>query len=124
MFVAVDFDGTCVTHEYPDVGIDIGAVPWLQQATDMGAQLILYTMRDVEALDDAVEWAKENNVTFWAINENPTQHTWTASPKVYAHRYIDDAALGTPLVFPKMERPYVDWKFMGPVLLEAIVRAR
>jgi hypothetical protein len=24
--IAVDFDGTCVTHEYPSIGKDIGAV--------------------------------------------------------------------------------------------------
>lgn len=23
MIIAIDFDGTCVTHEYPDVGADI-----------------------------------------------------------------------------------------------------
>lgn len=26
MIIAVDFDGTCVTHEYPKVGREIGAV--------------------------------------------------------------------------------------------------
>lgn len=26
MIIAVDFDGTCVTHEFPKVGKDIGAV--------------------------------------------------------------------------------------------------
>ena len=26
MIIAIDFDGTCVTHEYPKIGKDIGAV--------------------------------------------------------------------------------------------------
>jgi hypothetical protein len=30
VIIAVDFDGTCVTHEYPKVGRDIGAVPVLK----------------------------------------------------------------------------------------------
>ena len=41
---------------------------------------------------------------------NPTQHTWTKSPKAYGHLYIDDAALGIPLVRGlNGEKPYVDW---------------
>lgn len=26
MIIAIDFDGTCVTHEYPNIGRDIGPV--------------------------------------------------------------------------------------------------
>ena len=32
MIIAVDFDGTCVTHEYPNVGKNIGAVLQIDQA--------------------------------------------------------------------------------------------
>lgn len=39
MIIAVDFDGTCVTHEYPHIGKDIGAIPVLQQLTQEGHQL-------------------------------------------------------------------------------------
>jgi hypothetical protein len=31
MIIAVDFDGTCVTHDFPHVGKDIGAVPVLKE---------------------------------------------------------------------------------------------
>ena len=31
MIIAVDFDVTCVTHEFPKVGKDIGAVPVLKE---------------------------------------------------------------------------------------------
>lgn len=31
MDIAIDFDGTCVTHEYPRVGNNIGAVPVLKK---------------------------------------------------------------------------------------------
>ena len=30
MDIAIDFDGTCVTHEFPLVGKDIGAAPVLK----------------------------------------------------------------------------------------------
>jgi hypothetical protein len=29
MYIVIDFDGTCVAHEFPKVGKDIGAVPVL-----------------------------------------------------------------------------------------------
>ena len=28
MIIAIDFDGTCVTDEFPKIGKDIGAVPY------------------------------------------------------------------------------------------------
>jgi hypothetical protein len=45
MYIGVDFDGTCVTHEYPNVGKDIGAVPILKKLVEAGHKLILFTMR-------------------------------------------------------------------------------
>lgn len=45
MIIAVDFDGTCVTHEFPRVGVEIGAAEVLKELTDKGHQIILFTMR-------------------------------------------------------------------------------
>lgn len=111
MYIAVDFDGTCVTHEYPNIGKDIGAVPVLKKLADSGYKIILNTMRSGQELEDAVGWFKNNEITLFAANENPTQKYWTKSPKVYAHLYIDDAALGCPLkIDPTVsDRPFVDW---------------
>lgn len=115
MIIAVDFDGTCVTHEYPDVGKNIGAEIVLKALTDEGHDLILYTMRDHPAdnsvrdpLQEAIDWFSQNDIPLFGVNENPTQKSWTTSPKPYAHLYIDDAALGMPIV--KLgRRPFVDW---------------
>ena len=46
MIIAIDFDGTCVTHEYPKIGKDIGAVDTLRALVAKGHKLILWTMRD------------------------------------------------------------------------------
>jgi hypothetical protein len=43
--ICIDFDGTCVTHEFPKVGKDIGAAPVLKELTEKGHRLILFTMR-------------------------------------------------------------------------------
>jgi len=108
MEIAIDFDGTCVTHDYPRVGEDIGAVSVLKQLVEKGHLLILYTMRSGKELDDAVNWFSENGIKLYAKQYNPTQKDWTSSNKCYAQLYIDDAALGCPLKYDK-KRPYVDW---------------
>lgn len=132
--IAIDFDGTCVTHEFPYIGQDIGAIPVLKKLTDNGHKLILFTMRsdmkgcesddpDIigesdDNLSDAVNWFKENNIPLYGIQQNPTQHTWTHSPKCYANLYIDDAGIGTPLKYDPdiCGRPYVDWNKVEQML--------
>ena len=127
MEICIDFDGTCVTHEFPKVGKDIGALPVLNKITDAGHNLILFTMRsDIEEvtsndygihkqagkyLTEAVNWFKENDIKLYGINVNPSQTSWTKSPKAYGQLYIDDAALGCPLLYsPEIsDRPFVDW---------------
>jgi hypothetical protein len=127
MVIAVDFDGTCVTHEFPDVGKDVGAVPVLKRLVSDGHRLIIFTMRcdhtsppnpkDPEIspisgnyLTAAVNWFKENGIELWGIQYNPNQKDWTESNKCYAQIYIDDAALGAPLIHGAHERPFIDWK--------------
>ncbi len=108
--VALDFDGTVVTHAYPNIGNDIGAVPVLRELLDNGCRLILYTMRSGKLLDDALAWFKRNDIPLYAVNENPTQKEWTSSPKVHADLYIDDSGLGCPLKFADgVKRPFVNW---------------
>ena len=110
LFIAIDFDGTCLTHDYPRMGQDIGAIPVLKRLVDSGHKLILWTMRSDETLNDAVKWFETNNIPLYGVQRNPTQY-WTKSPKAYAHLYIDDAALGCPLKYsPEIsEREFVDW---------------
>lgn len=108
--ICVDFDGTVVTHEFPKIGKDIGAVPVLKALTEAGHQLILYTMRSGQTLADAANWFRKNEIPLLGVNCNPTQSTWSQSPKVFAHLYIDDATLGAPLTVPaEGGRPHIDW---------------
>lgn len=132
MFIAVDFDGTIVEHKFPAIGEPIkGALHWLKRFNEAGAKLILLTMRSdgaprpdnmASVLQDAVAYCRRGGVEFFAVNDNPEQHSWTASPKVYAHHYIDDAAIGCPLVWPADHsvRPYVDWEVVGPWVMRLI----
>lgn len=119
--IGIDFDGTVVTHMYPEVGKDIGAVPVLKKLVDNGNKLILFTMRDSRngTLQDAINWFKENGIELYGVNTNPTQAEWTDSPKPHCNIYIDDAGLATPTKFDEESgREYVDWKKVAELLKE------
>lgn len=116
--IAIDFDGTCVTHEYPHIGMDVGAEAVLRELTDKGFRLILTTMRDGALLKEAEQWFKERNIPLYGVNVNPSQKKWTQSPKVYADILIDDTALGCPLKFRDgIRHPYVDWERIRELLV-------
>lgn len=109
--IAVDFDGTMVTHAYPEIGEDAGAIPVLKELMGNGCKLILHTMRHEKLLDKAVEWCHTRGIQFYAINENPEQRRWTSSPKIHADLYIDDSSLGCPLRFiDGVRRPVANWQ--------------
>jgi hypothetical protein len=129
MVIAIDFDGTCVTHEYPNVGKEIGAVPVLKDLVAAGHKLILFTMRSNKpgispitkvitpgGLQDAIDWFDKHGITLFAIQQEPNQHTWTESPKCWANYMIDDIAIGTPLIEEPGYKPYVDWVEMRQML--------
>jgi len=135
MIIAIDFDGTCVTQAFPDVGETLpGAVRVLRQLVAEGHQLILWTVRNNSEgevitgdpsnlkiggnyLDAAVQWFVDNDIELWGANENPNQSTWSKSPKVYVDLYIDDRALGAPLYkFPGVIS-CIDWGRVEEILV-------
>lgn len=114
MVIAVDFDGTCVTHAYPEMGKPIGAEYVLKALVDAGHKIILHTMRSFgegNVLHDAIKWFDEHNIPLYGVNTNPSQKSWTQSDKVYANLYIDDAGVCTPLIRDPeySDRWFVDW---------------
>ena len=118
LVIAIDFDGTCVEHDYPAVGLEVeGAVETLRALIKRGHKLILFTMRSGEKLEAAVRWFRDRKIELWAVNENPEQRSWTSSPKVYADYYIDDSALGCPIMFiDGVRRPVVNWSKVRAML--------
>ena len=117
--IGIDFDGTMVEHKYPEIGRPVsGAIETVHRLTEAGHKIILYTMRSGERLQEAVEYLEGEGVVLYGVNENKTQKYWTDSPKIFCNVYIDDAALGTPLVFPVTGRPFVDWEEIEELLEE------
>ena len=118
MVILIDFDGTCVAHEYPAIGKDIGAVPVLKKLVATGHKLILWTMRSGPELLEAIMWFESNRIELYAANHNPTQKHWTTSPKAHGDLCIDDINLGIPLIYPGNDRPYVDWNKVEDLLIK------
>ena len=111
MNIAIDFDGTCVAYDFPNIGQDIGAVPVLKELAAAGHKLILWTVRGDAFLAPAVEWFRQNDIPLYGINKNPGQSRWSSSPKAHAELYIDDYAIGAPLIDDPAisKKPYLDW---------------
>ena len=67
MTIAVDFDGTIVEHRYPKIGEEI---PFATETLKILAQerhkLILWTVREGELLEEAIEWCRQRGVFFYS----------------------------------------------------------
>lgn len=111
VWIALDFDGTCVAHAYPEIGAEIGAVPVLKRLVAEGAHLALWTMRSDVHLHAALSWAHRHDIPIVAANRRAQDRHWTSSPKMSANLYIDDHGLGVPLLYdPSLsDRPFVNW---------------
>jgi len=100
MIIAVDFDGTIVEHQYPDIGEEIPfAFKTIKSLQQQGHTLILWTFRSGQELTDAISFCKKNKVEFHAINNNfpDEEYDSSISRKIYADVYIDDRnILGLP----------------------------
>lgn len=95
--IAVDFDGTLCYSKWPELGQPNQAlIEYLQEWKRNGNKLILWTCRAGEALSKAVEWCREQNLEFDAVNDNPPEiiefygHN---SRKISCDYYIDDRML-------------------------------
>lgn len=99
MKIAVDFDGTIVEHRYPKIGRELPfATQTLRQLIKDHHQLILWTVREGQLLDEAIEWCRERGVEFWAVNKDFPEEDVTKnhnfSRKIKADVFIDDSMVG------------------------------
>ena len=94
MIIAVDFDGTIVDHEYPQIGRERPfAVATLKKLIEQGHILILWTVREGELLQEAVDWCAARGLRFYAVNANHPDETPESpdySRKLQARLFIDD----------------------------------
>ena len=99
MTIAVDFDGTIVEERYPEIGAERPfATDTLKMLMRDQHRLILWTVREVKLLEDAVNWFRERGVEFYAINKDypEEKEQWNEhfSRKIKADIWIDDRNIG------------------------------
>lgn len=96
MNIAIDFDGTIVEHKYPEIGRPIPfAIETLLQLQKDNHKLILWTVREGDLLQEAVDYCEERGLYFYAINENYLgEDRSRAARKLGVDMFIDDRNLG------------------------------
>ncbi len=96
--IAVDFDGTIVEHKYPEIGDEMMfAFQTLKLLQQKGHKLILWTYREGEMLEEAVEYCRQNGLEFYAVNRSYPEEEFnpgTSSRKIDADIFIDDRNVG------------------------------
>lgn len=95
--IAVDFDGTLCYSNWPHLGSpNIQLIEFLKAWRQDGNKLILWTCRDGEALENAVEWCHNQDLSFDAINDNLPEFITmfgNNSRKISCDYYIDDKSI-------------------------------
>jgi hypothetical protein len=109
LFLAIDFDGTIVEHQFPRIGTILpDAKETINRLYEEGHKIIIWTCRnntepshypdpnwEQAPLTEVVNFLRRNGIKFHSINENhPDIGFWLESRKVFADVYIDDRNLG------------------------------
>ncbi|MDA3911743.1 MAG: hypothetical protein PF448_10340 [Bacteroidales bacterium] len=108
--IAVDFDGTIVEHKYPEIGKEmLKAFEVLKALSEEGHQLVLWTFRDGEELQAALDYCLEHGIMFWTVNQSYPDEEYSRylSRKIHADLFIDDRNFGG---FP-------GWEVIGRTLM-------
>ncbi|MBO4621708.1 MAG: hypothetical protein J5635_03445 [Paludibacteraceae bacterium] len=99
MTIAVDFDGTIVTHEYPKIGKPIPfAIDTLLKLQEERHRIILWTAREGQLLQDAIDYCQKKGLEFYAVNSNYPEESMLTDVlkprKLTVDLFIDDRNLG------------------------------
>lgn len=98
MIFAIDFDGTIVKNAFPGIGdLNPEAVRFIRALKERGDKWILYTMREGEYLQKALDFLAAIHLLPDAVNDNlpEMKEFYGNNPrKVFANVYIDDHNAG------------------------------
>lgn len=126
MIIAVDFDGT-ITKEskWPELGEpNMPFINELIRRRNNGDKLILWTCRNGDLLQAAINFCKTFGLEFDAVNENLPEiiETYGGSRKIFADLYVDGKAVKT-LVKPEQPKPQKK-VICGPGAAAVVSRSR
>jgi hypothetical protein len=112
MIFAVDFDGTIVDHEFPEIGMPKeGAIDTLIALQENEHQVIIWTCRCGTHLVDMMRWLNDRGFRPDAVNCNVIPAIGYGVPKIYADVYLDDRS------FP----PFTNWQWVRDVFIGRVV---
>ena len=125
--IAVDFDGTIVEHRYPEIGNELPfATETLRMLIKDHHRLILWSVREGDLLQEAIDWCHERGVDFWAVNkdypeeeENKNNHF---SRKIKADYFIDDRNIGGLPDWGQIYRMITEHKTYAQIIRESMGR--
>lgn len=94
---AIDFDGTLCRDSFPNIGEPNQAmINKVIQLKEQGHEIILWTCRTGDLLNEAVKWCNQRGLFFHAVNENLprliTQYN-NDCRKISCDYFIDDKNL-------------------------------
>ncbi len=106
MIIAIDFDGTIHTGQWPEIGAPAPyAIEVMKKLKADGHTLIIWTSRDGDRLIEAINWLLCHDIPFDRVNDNDPDKTalyGSNSRKVYAHCYVDDKQVGGLPTWPEI----------------------
>jgi hydroxymethylpyrimidine pyrophosphatase-like HAD family hydrolase len=95
---AIDFDGTIVKDDYPNIGEPIlDAITAMKEIKRQGHKIIIWSCRVEPQLSEMRTFLVSNNIPFDYINENcpiKIAHYNNDTRKIGADYYIDDKMVG------------------------------
>ncbi len=98
MTIAIDFDGTLHTGEWPSIGEPMPyAIDTMQRLKADGHYLVIWSCRECDAQTAMVNWLLQHGIPFDRVNDNHPDDVATYgwnSRKITADIYIDDRQLG------------------------------
>ena len=115
--IAVDFDGTLCDSKYPECGEPIlQTVEFIRDCKDLGATIILWTCREGDSLQTALDWCKDNDIPIDYANQNVPERieSWgNDCRKISADIYIDDRAVNFECLIIANKRTKLKSKLEG-----------
>lgn len=125
--IAVDFDGTIVEHRYPDIGKELPfATETLRMLIKDHHRLILWSVREGDLLQEAIDWCHERGVDFWAVNKDYPEEEESKnnhfSRKIKADYFIDDRNIGGLPDWGQIYRMITEHKTYAQIIRESMGR--
>lgn len=112
-YFAIDFDGTIAYDAYPNIGELIpGAKETMAKIRELGGQIVIWTCRTDEALENAIKFLADNGIEYDKFNESFDHNVnlyGNDTRKVYADIYIDDRSL-------HFQQQPVDWSLVEEII--------